>query len=275
MYFSVPTNDTANFPGGVVDMRALVMPKAFSAPINRDQQGGTDSDGMAIPWSAVMVMRDPLFESKDPRDVVFTDTVVVTGATAAASTDLITKTSHGLVAGDRIYLTALTGGAGLALNTSYYVLSSGLTSNAFKVSLTPGGSIRDITSDATVLSYAKYQSITGNFNNRGTYNAPLNMILAVGPLAGTITVVAGGSNFTITIPASSGMRIIRFKREKIITVEESGIETLRRSWLSFTGNTTWPLIPSGTSAYTVTINGTTLDPGSVDGSHMWFWESYA
>jgi hypothetical protein len=126
-----------------------------------------------------------------------------------------------------------------------------------------------------VLSYSKYQTIAGNFNNRGTYNAPLNMILAVGPLAGTITVVAGGSNFTIAIPASTGTRILRFKREKVFTVEENGIETLRRSWLTFTNATTWPLIPAGTSAYTVTINGTTLDPGTVDGSHMWFWESYA
>lgn len=275
MYFAIPTNDIANFPAGAISMRALVMPKAFRAPINRDQHGGEDSDALAFPWSAVLVMRDPQFEGETPQDFPFTDTVVVTGATATAATDLINKTSHGLVAGDRIYLTALTGGAGLALNTSYYVLASGLTTDNFKVALTAGGSAINITTDATVLSYSKYQTITGNFNNRGTYVAPLNMILAVGSNAGTITVVAGGSNFTITIPASTGMRIIRFKREKVITVEENGVESLRRSWLNFTANTTWPLIPPGTSAYTITINGTTLDPGSTDGSHMWFWESYA
>jgi hypothetical protein len=179
------------------------------------------------------------------------------------------------VAGDRLYFTTLTGGTGLLLNTSYYVLASGLTANNFKVALTPGGSPIDITVDYTVVSYALFQTFSGNFSNRGTYDAPLNMIFAVGAGAGTITVTAGGSNFVITIPASTGLRIIRFKREKIITVEENGVESLRRSWLTFTGSTTWPLIAPGTSGYIVTVNGTTVDPGTVDGSHMWFWEQYA
>jgi hypothetical protein len=70
LYFSVPTNDTGNFPSGHIDMRALAMPKAFRAPINRDQHGGNeDSDALAIPWSAVMVMRDPNFEGVTPQDV--------------------------------------------------------------------------------------------------------------------------------------------------------------------------------------------------------------
>lgn len=275
LYFAVPTNNIANHPSGAIEMRALAMPKSFRAPINRDTHGGSDDDAMALSWSTLMVMRDPSFEGIVPQDVAFADTVVVSGATAAAATNLITKTAHGLVAGNRIYLTVRTGGAGLALNTSYYVIASGLTANDFKVSLTVGGTEVDITTDATVLSYARFQTIAGNFLNRGTYHAPLNMIFAVGALAGTITVVAGSSNFTITIPASTGMRIIRFKREKVLTVEENGIEQLRRSWLSFTNSTTWPLIPAGTSAYTVTVNGTTIDPGSVEGSHMWFWESYA
>ena len=358
MYFSIPTNDSANFPTGAIDMRALVMPKAFRAPLNRDQQGGADSDGLAIPWSAVMIMRDPQFEGDVPQDVAFADTVLFNAGTASAATNLVTRAGHTLVAGNRIYFTRLVGGTGLALNTSYYVISSGLTSNDFKVSTTSGGAEVDITVDYSRVEFAKYQTFTGNFNNRGTYNSPLNMLLAVGSGAGTITVVAGGSNFTITVPATtdpsytgatgtaatnlvnktghgllagdrvyfttltggsgisfnttyfvlaSGLtansfkiafsaggaevdiatdyssisytkmsfRLIRFKREKIITVEESGVETLRRSWLSFTNNTTWPLIPAGTSAYTITVNGTTLDPGSTDGSHMWFWESYA
>jgi len=275
MYFAEPTNDTANFPSGQIDMRALVMPKSFRAPISRDQHGGVDSDALSINWMAVLNMREPKFEGETPQDVIFADTVVVTGATAAAGTDLITSTAHGLVAGNRIYFISWNVSFGLALNTSYYVIASGLTADAFKVSLTLGGAAVNLTVDATAVQYVLYQTISGNFLNRGTYNSPLNMILAVGSRAGTITVSVAGSNFTITIPASTGMRIIRFKREKVITVEENGIETLRRSWLTFTGATTWPLIPTGNSAYTVTINGTTLDPGSIDGSHMWFWEQYA
>lgn len=275
MYFAVPTNDTANFPSGARELRALVMPKQFRGPINRDQHGGGDGDALAISWSALLLMRDPNFEGETPQDIYFTDTVITSGGTAAASTDLVSKTAHGLIAGDRIYFTTLTGGTGLALNTSYYVISDGLTTDAFKVSLTVGGGARDITGDYSVVSFAKFQTITGNFLNRGTYNAPLNMLFAVGAQAGTITVATAGSNFTIAIPASTGQRIIRFKRDKIITSEESGVETLRRSWLTFQQATTWPLIPVGTSAYTVTINGCVLDPGSTDGSHMWFWEAYA
>lgn len=275
MYFSEPTNRAEDFPSGTIEMRALVMPRVFRAPLNRDQHGGAAGDQLAISWQAVMEMRDPKFEGITPQDVAFADTVIVSGATAAAATNLVTKATHGLVAGDRLYFTTLTGGAGLALNTSYYVIASGLTTNDFKVSLTVGGTEVDITTNYTAVSYARFQTITGDFTNRGTYNAPLNMIFAVGALAGTITVNAGGSNFTITIPASTGMRIIRIKRDKTITVEEGGVEQLRRSWLTFTGATTWPLIPVGTSGYVVTVNGTTIDPGSTEGSHMWFWEQYA
>lgn len=58
-----------------------------------------------------------------------------------ASPAVFSYTSHGLNAGDIITLT--TTGAlptGLTANTSYYVISAGLTANAFEVSATPGGS---------------------------------------------------------------------------------------------------------------------------------------
>lgn len=275
MYWSEPTNDAENFPSGAIAMRALVMPRGFRSPIVRDQHGGEDGDALAMSWSVIFEARDPKFEGSTPQTVVFADTTVVTGATAAAATNLVSKATHGLVAGDRIYFTTLTGGTGLSKNTPYYVISSGLTSGDFKVSLTAGGSEVDITVDYSAVSYAEFQTFSGTLTNRGTYNSPLNMIFAVGAGAGTITVAAGGSNYTITIPASTGTRIIRFKREKLITVEENGVEQLRRSWLTFQNATTWPLIPAGDSAYTVTVDGTTLDPGTLDGSEMWFWEQYA
>ena len=58
-----------------------------------------------------------------------------------ASPGVFTLTSHGLVAGDAVYFT--TTGAlptGLTANTLYYVISTGLTTNAFEVSTTTGGS---------------------------------------------------------------------------------------------------------------------------------------
>lgn len=75
--------------------------------------------------------------------------------TASAGTDLITITSHGLVAGNQVIFTALTGGAGLQLDSPYYVLATGLTANAFGVSRSPGGTVVDITSNATALTAFK------------------------------------------------------------------------------------------------------------------------
>lgn len=73
----------------------------------------------------------------------------VKAATAAASTDLVAVTGHGYVAGDDVVFSDLTGGAGLVAGTTYYVIASGLTADAFKVSGTLGGSAIDITSDMT------------------------------------------------------------------------------------------------------------------------------
>lgn len=64
-------------------------------------------------------------------------TVTVSIATPA----VFTKNSHGLVAGDPIWIK--TTGAlptGLSEATTYYVISAGLTENTFRVSDTPGGS---------------------------------------------------------------------------------------------------------------------------------------
>ena len=80
--------------------------------------------------------------------VWFLDNIQAVGDDAAggtftvtiASPAVFTKTSHRLVAGNRIQL--VTTGAlptGLAAATDYYVISAGLTANAFQVSTTPGG----------------------------------------------------------------------------------------------------------------------------------------
>ena len=58
-----------------------------------------------------------------------------------ASPAVFTKTGHGLVAGDEVYFT--TTGAlptGLTASTKYYVISTGLTTDDFRVSATSGGS---------------------------------------------------------------------------------------------------------------------------------------
>ena len=123
-------------------------------------------------------------------------------------------------------------------------------------------------------SYALTASspITGNFVNRGYYLCPLNMLIATGATAGTITVSAGDSLFKITLPASTGNRTIRFKGEdKILTVEEDSVEVPRMDLLTFLGDTTWPLIATGSTAYSVSFSNVTHTTGSL----MWFYERYA
>lgn len=64
-----------------------------------------------------------------------------TGATmSAASPAVVTKTAHGFVAGDSIQFTAGILPTGVSLNTTYYVISAGITANAFEFSATLGGS---------------------------------------------------------------------------------------------------------------------------------------
>lgn len=66
--------------------------------------------------------------------------------TVIASTDLFTSTAHGMIAGNP--LTFGTGApAGITVGTTYYVIATGLTTDAFKVSATVGGSALDVTAD--------------------------------------------------------------------------------------------------------------------------------
>lgn len=70
--------------------------------------------------------------------------------TADAGTNLLTSTTHGLVADTPVRFTSdTTLPAGLAAATTYYVIASGLTADAFKVSTTLGGSEVDLTDAGT------------------------------------------------------------------------------------------------------------------------------
>lgn len=271
LYFGVPTNRTADYPSGAIDMRVLVMPRADQLVWQRDQQGGDDGNSLAIPWQATFTAKDPTIYGALPVDYDLGLSAQVTGVTATAATNLVNKTAHGLVAGDSIVFDAKTNGAGLTIGVAYYVIASGLVANSFKVSTVAGGSEVDITTDGTSMSYVKTRSTAGNFVNRGTYISALNMLVVVGPQAGTIAVQGGGGvNFTITVPASTGNRTIRYKGfDKIVTFEEASIEGLAMGSIPLTMQ--HPMVPAGTSAYTVTFTGVTV----VTGSHMWFWEAFA
>lgn len=90
----------------------------------------------------------------------------LTDTFTAATSDLITSTSaHGLVEGDRIRVSSAgTLPAGLSAATNYFVIASGLTTTAFKVSATSGGSAVDITDTGTgTHTWFRYDNTNGIF----------------------------------------------------------------------------------------------------------------
>lgn len=86
----------------------------------------------------------------------------------ADTSDLFTSPSHGFTAGNTVVFldTAGTLPTGITEGTVYYVISSGLTTDAFKVSATSGGSAVDLTAAGVGLASAIVQE---TFAGQGTY----------------------------------------------------------------------------------------------------------
>jgi hypothetical protein len=75
---------------------------------------------------------------------------VARAATGVAATDLLTMAGAlELVTGDVVRFGTLTGGAGLATATDYYVIEANSTTRTFKLSLTSGGAAINFTTDIT------------------------------------------------------------------------------------------------------------------------------
>lgn len=71
--------------------------------------------------------------------------VISKSITGVASTDVITSNAHGFANGDKVRVTALTGGDGLLVDRLYYVRD--VTTNTFKLAFVPGGTAVNFTSD--------------------------------------------------------------------------------------------------------------------------------
>lgn len=107
-----------------------------------------------------------------------------------ASPGVFSATAHGLVAGDKIHFTT-TGGlpSGLATNTDYYVISTGLTADAFEVALVPGGAAVN-TSGSQSGVHTMYKSGWGKGDGSTTFNIPdLRSKVPVGRAASAPTIV--------------------------------------------------------------------------------------
>lgn len=143
--------------------------------------------------------------------------------TIDVSSDTFTTTSdHGLSANDEVTFTVSEGSfpTGIAAETTFHVISSGLTSRNFKVSTTSGGSALDITGSASGTYQVVRQGATSfdvislTSNRIGTQSRPnpgqLVFPRATFPSAGQsgasgspVSVSAvSGSTFTVTLPTT-------------------------------------------------------------------------
>jgi len=84
--------------------------------------------------------------------ILVTKGVIGTGGvkpfTADATADLITSAAHGFAAGDRVVFEAIEGlslPTGITEGTVYFVIATGLTTDAFAISTTSGGAAVNIT----------------------------------------------------------------------------------------------------------------------------------
>lgn len=150
-------------------------------------------DGSAVSRSTYAALFEAICVPK-----VFTVTI--------ASPAVFSCVGHGLVVGDKISLVT-TGGlpSGLSSNVTYYVISAGLTADAFRVALSPTGAAVNTTGSQNGV-HTFYLSSFGKGDGSTTFNVPdlrSRTIFGRGAAAPTITLdfetSAIGSN-QITVP---------------------------------------------------------------------------
>jgi hypothetical protein len=130
----------------------------------------------------------------------------LTGITIATSTPTFAVPCHGLTAGDKV---VFTGGTevpcGLALNTVYFVIATGLTTGAFQVSATSGGSSISVSGTATGTFYvAEPLNLTGY-----TVDSDIKGLLSgtqVATFTPTLVTPADGE-FTLTLAPATALTL--------------------------------------------------------------------
>jgi TP901-1 family phage major tail protein len=91
--------------------------------------------------------------------------------TFTASSDLVGYTAHGLVAGDTVKFSGITGPTTPVNSTVYYVIASGLTADAFKIAATAGGSAINIDVDGTGTAVETFVTMGGLRSSSFSYEA--------------------------------------------------------------------------------------------------------
>ncbi len=81
-----------------------------------------------------------------------------TEAGSSSSDDVLVAAAHGLADGDKIQFTAITGGAGLVINKTYYVVAK--TTGTFQLAATSGGTAIDFTTDISAGTFEAVNDLT-------------------------------------------------------------------------------------------------------------------
>lgn len=93
-------------------------------------------------------------------------------ATGVASTDVISNAGHSYLNGDQVVFTALSGGTGLVVGQTYFVISA-VAGVSFQLSATSGGAAINFTTDITSAQIGRAFGITGSAFSHKTGNLPV------------------------------------------------------------------------------------------------------
>jgi hypothetical protein len=162
----------------------------------------------------------------------------VTSISIAGGTPTFNCDCHGLVANDKVVFTGgTTIPCGLTLNTIYYVISAGLTTSAFQVSASSGGSSISVTGTATgtfyvaepldLTSYGVDADIRGLINNE-----------SVGTFTTSVTSAANGEfELTLTPATTVAFEVGRYGYDISLTTAGgeryywlTGVATVQRTY---------------------------------------------
>jgi len=113
-----------------------------------------------------------------------------------------------------------------------------------------------------------------DITNRGDYPAPLDVLLGVtsSGAGGKFQIDVGGSSLIIALPSLVNA-VVRYSGSlKVLTVQTTGIDTLRMDLLSLGTSQQHPKVPPGTSEYNITL---TTPLVLAAGTRLMYSESFA
>ena len=138
--------------------------------------------------------------------------------TVNAGTPTFAKTCHGLTAGDKVVFTGgTTVPCGFTVNTIYYVISTGLTADAFQVSATSGGTSISVTGTAIGTFYVARPLDLTNYTIDADIKE-LENLTQVATFTCTITDAANGEFNLLLQPATTvGLAVGRYGYDVSLT----------------------------------------------------------